>query len=436
MPRLPENLRQFSGEEEGGMTALGLYVTVAMLVLGGLAVDVTSLIAARTQLQVAADFAAHAALYTRELNNETDAKAKAIELTEASFPTLAFGDLLSDDSIQFGTYNADTQTFTMDSASKEAVYVETARLSAQANPVTSFLMQFAGYAEWDVITPSVFEVYRPWCLRDGWVGEGIVDAQSNNTFTSGFCVHSNTHVEFNSNGSFEPGVTVSMPDMANIVLPTSGFQSNIGLEDALTDSYINLRILNQLPVIQAGLYDPDSEHFRSYITNVTPIVLNGSKFSTADFTPGRIHTLACAGNKTITIDATTTLSEVVFDTSCAVKFSNNSSLEDVVVFTTNAGDKSLNSPQGLRLGAVDQCDPAGSVQLITFGGFDVAAALEIYSSQVIARGPISFTAQADGIYGGSFISGEYIDGTSNTDMGTCPNDAGEVFQVDLFRMAG
>ena len=107
-----------------------------------------------------------------------------------------------------------------------------------------------------------------------------------------------------------------------------------------------------------------------------------------------------------------------------------------MVFTTNAGDKSLNSPQGLRLGAVDQCDPAGSVQLITFGGFDVAAALEIYSSQVIARGPISFTAQADGIYGGSFISGEYIDGTSNTDMGACPNDAGEVFQVDLFRMAG
>ena len=436
MKKLPETLSNFSGEEDGGMTALGLYLTVAMLVLGGLAVDVTSLIAARTQLQVAADFAAHAALYTREMNNELEAKAKAIELTEASFPTLAFGDLLSDDSIQFGTYDADTQTFTMDSASKEAVYVETARLSTQANPVTSFLMQFAGFAEWDVITPSVFEVYRPWCLRDGWVGEGIVDAQSNNTFTSGFCDHSNTHVEFNSNGTFENGVTVSMPDMANIVLPASGFESNIGLEDALTDSYINLRILNQLPAIQAGLYDPDSEHYRSYITDVTPILLNGSKFTTADFMPGRIHTLICSGNKTITINATTTLSQIVLDTSCKIKFANNSSLEDVVVFTTNTDVKSINSPQGLRLGAVDECDPAGSVQLVTYGGFEVAAALEIYSSQIIARGPISFTAQADGVCGGSFISGEFIDGTSNTDMGACPNDAGEVFQVDLFRMAG
>ena len=91
MKKLPETLSNFSGEEDGGMTALGLYLTVAMLVLGGLAVDVTSLIAARTQLQVAADFAAHAALYTREMNNELEAKAKAIELTEASFPTLALG---------------------------------------------------------------------------------------------------------------------------------------------------------------------------------------------------------------------------------------------------------------------------------------------------------------------------------------------------------
>ena len=107
-----------------------------------------------------------------------------------------------------------------------------------------------------------------------------------------------------------------------------------------------------------------------------------------------------------------------------------------MIFTTNTGDFSVSSPAGLRLGADDNCDPAGGVQVVTYGGFRVPAGLEIYSSQVIAKGPIQFAANADGVDGGSFISGEYINATSNTTMGNCPNDQGEVFEVDLFRMAG
>ena len=139
----------------------------------------------------------------------------------------------------------------------------------------------------------------------------------------------------------------------------------------------------------------------------------------------------------VTIDASSnTLSEVVVVTDCEIKFSNNSVLEDVVVFTTNTDDKSITSSQGLVLGRNDNCDPDGGVQIVTYGGFEVAANLEIYSSQAIARGPIQFAAQGNGVEGGSFISGETIDATSNTGMSACPTGMEEVFEVDLFRMAG
>ena len=165
--------------------------------------------------------------------------------------------------------------------------------------------------------------------------------------------------------------------------------------------------------------------------------MTGNRLDTSDFTPGHIHVLECNGNKGVTIDASiTTLSEVVIDATCSIKFSSASALEDVTVFTTSTSDRSIESPSYLRLGAIDDCDPAGAVQIVTYGGFIVASNLQVYSSQVIARGPISFSASASGVSGGSFISGETIDGTSETLMGNCPNDQGEVFEVDLFRMAG
>ena len=94
MVQCADKVGEFSKNQDGGMTVLGLYVSVAMFILGGLAVDVSSLIAARTQLQVAADLAAHAALYSREKNSAADARADALALVQASFPNAAFGDLV------------------------------------------------------------------------------------------------------------------------------------------------------------------------------------------------------------------------------------------------------------------------------------------------------------------------------------------------------
>ncbi len=503
----------FLSDEAGSVTPFGLFFGLTTLMLGGLAIDMSNLVAVRTQAQVAADIAAHAAIYTREFEDADEAKAKALELVEASFPYAQYGTLVNADNIFFGSFNSATGDFTEDSGSDSGVMVYTDRSIDRGNPVSSFLLQLVGNSTFDVAAMSVFQGAVHPCLRDGWVAEGIVDAQSNNDFYSGFCVHSNEHVEFNNNNYFETGVTVSMPDKTDLVIPSSGFSKNEGLEAALRSGTINLRILSHISDILDNLGDPDSKFYRSYLDSTIPIYMGGSKLETSDFTAGRIHVVDCtlpAGSSEassssetaettettesaeessspgksgdapgkskkkddtdtsddtsddasddtsddtsedtstdidlgdadgkLTIDASgTVLSEVVIMTSCTIKFSNGSMLENAVIFTSNTDDKSITSSQGLVLGKDDNCDPDGSVQIVTNGGFEVAAKLEIYSSQVIALGPIQFAAQGDGIEGGSFISGETIDGTSNTAMGSCPAEGMEEnFAVNNFSMS-
>ena len=487
--------------EDGGITPFGLYFGVATMMIGGLAVDGAGLVSTRTQLQVAADLAAHAAIMTREFETADQARAKALELVEASFPKAIDGDLLRSEDIHFGYFDSTTGGFQVDENSNVAVMVETQRLSEHANPLSTHLLRLVGVGEIDVMAAAVFSGEVDPCLRDGWVAEGMVDAQSNNLFKDGFCVHSNDYVSFNQNNVFEPGVNVSMPDLANLSIPASGFAKNSGLQEALAQGYMNIRILDKMDSIFAALADPTSDFYKSYLHSAWPVTLTGSSFETSDFKKNRINQISCGtlaaldtdpletdfaardifdhltdvtsiaaggngngngngggngngnnggGNSgggtttgggaagKITIDASgTILKNVVIYTDCAIKFANGSALENVVIYSTNTGDKAITASQGLRLGADDFCSPDGGVQIMTQGGFEVAAKLEIYSSQVIAQGPIQFAAQGDGVEGGSFISGTTIDGTSLTDMSACPA-AGmeENFAVKNFQMAG
>lgn len=491
----------FAKSEEGGITPFGLFIGLTTLIVGGVAVDGANLVAVRTQLQVAADFAAHAALYTREFNDADKAKDKALELVEASYPSGFFGDVLSREDIQFGYYDQKTGGFKVDSTSRSAVLVDTKRLMENGNPVATNLLKLVGFNSWDVSAVSVFSGDVHPCMRDGWVGEGVVDAQSNNDFYSGFCVHSNEYVSLNQNNYFQSGVTVSMPDASAIDIPASGFAKNTGLEAALRSGYMNVRILNKMEEIFASLNDSSTDFYRDYLSGAADWDLTGSSFVTSDFKQNRINRISCGslaslpigedgvdyasqdifenlkdvefaakggvkgkpdsgddggtggdtgdgtdtgggtdsgGGGKITIDASgSVLQNVVIYTDCAIKFSNNSALENAVVFTTSTATKSITSSQGLRLGKDDDCDPLGGVQIMTYGGFEVAAKLEIYSSQVIAKGPIQFAAQGDGVEGGSFISGSTIDGTSNTQMSSCPEEGMEEnFAVMNFGLAG
>ena len=58
-------MQHFARDESGVMSVYNLFLTVACCAIGAAGVDVTHFYTARTELQVAADIAAHSALYLR-----------------------------------------------------------------------------------------------------------------------------------------------------------------------------------------------------------------------------------------------------------------------------------------------------------------------------------------------------------------------------------
>ncbi|MFB9233508.1 TadE/TadG family type IV pilus assembly protein [Pseudohalocynthiibacter aestuariivivens] len=427
----------FLTDENGAMTIFGLFVFVVMIFVSAVAVDVANLMAARNQLQVAADTAAHAALYFRDTNDEDAAKAKAVELASAGMPVLVYGEVLSTDDVQFGTWDFDAQAFSADSTSRTAVMVTTRRLSERSNSIASYLFQFAGKSDWDVITSAVFTTYKPTCFREGFVADDVVDIQSNNGYSNGFCIHSNEYVSVNLNNTFEPGTVVSMPNMDEIDLPQSGFENNDGLQAALRSGVYRLRIINKLDGIIAGLAVGSDKYIPDYITSDEPVViLGGHTLDEDDFIPGRIHTMHCTGAGKVTISPTVPLTEIVFVSDCEVKFGAGTILQDVVIATTDTGATSMNSPASFQIGRDDNCAEGGGAQLLSLGGMDFAAGLKMFGGQIIAKGDVEFSAEANGIEGASIISASTISGTSNMEMAFCGTGMEDNFEAEYFRLAG
>lgn len=428
------NYRTFVDQENGGMSIMNLFFLMAVGMLAGVAIDVSSLVSARSQLQVTADAAAHAALVEREWSDLEISKAKAVSLVEANMPSARYGTVLTDENIQFGSYDRATEVFTIDDDSRDAVFVRTERLTSNGNPVSSFLLQFVGFWDWDVRTTSVFETFYPTCMMEGFVGQDVVDIQSNNSYFNGFCIHSNAHVEINQNNFFEAGTIVSMPDTDDLVVPTNGNaeESNEGLEDALREGRWFIKILDRLDRIVEGVQDEDSRYAQLYTTNFTVVNMTKTTVSPSDFTKGRIYHFPC--NNRLTFGAGI-YEEIVVISECKLKFTS-AEFHDSVIITKDTGLKSVSASANIIMGKNDDCNSGGGSQLISYGTVDFAASLEMHGSQIIAAGDVAFTANAEGIRGASIVAGGRIDGTSNMNFAFCGSGMEHVFSAEYFRMAG
>lgn len=426
--------KEFAREERGAITSLGLFIFMSMVVIGGLALDVANAMMARTQLQVAADAAAHAALYTRELKSSSEAKTVALALAEVNMPNAKFGSVLTAEDIKFGRWDEDAEAIELDSSASDAVYVDISRLESKSNSVGTYFLRMAGFDSWDIRRGAVFETYLPTCFREGFVAEDIVDVQSNNSYTNGFCIHANTHVVVSSGNFFEDSTIVSMPDKRDLELPSSGFESNDGLQDSLRDSSYQIRILNRLEEIIDTLFVGGTPYTPDYIFGTGLIALPGLNVDGSDFEPGKIHTKACNGGQSLHIANGSVLKNVVLATSCKVNFGQGTTLENVIIATTNTSDKSISAASGVQVGLDDDCATGGGAQILSMGGMDFPADLKAYGGQLIAMKDISFSANANGIEGASFISGGTISGTSNMTMGFCGNGMENNFAALYFRM--
>ena len=428
-----QRIFKFLRREQGGTTLFGFFMFSTGLLMSSYAIDVGKLEQQRTLLQATADSAAHDALVKRELRPATEAVQAALTSAATNMTHENFGTVLKAQDVVFGTWDKNSRTFTANPASRSAVRVILRRTAATSNPIGTYLMKLVGITHWDVVVSSTFATYQPICLREGFVAEGVVDIQSNNSYLRKFCIHSNSYVKLSSNNFFEPGTVVSMPDLDLLQLPASGFNTNAGLAEALREGSMNIRVLRRLSLILAGVQNPTSTYYPSFLTSSTPVALNINRIDATNLLPGRIYIWSCNSGPGGTIKNGTVVSGVVIIANCDVTLGNGTAMENSVLITTSTSANSIKSPNGFRLGVNDGCAPGGGGRIVSMGGMNFAADLEIHGSQLLGMGDIEFAAKADGIEGASIISNAGIDGTSNMTMSSCGGGMDE-FTADYFQL--
>jgi hypothetical protein len=348
-------------------------------------------------------------------------------------PRARFGEVLETADVEFGTWDAEDRVFTPTSGAKEAVRVTLRQTAANGNPIPTFLLHLVGFEQWDLQVSSVFLSYQPTCFREGFVAEQPVDIQSNNSFYNGFCIHSNEYVSLNSNNYFEPGTVVSMPDLDDLDIPNSGFETNTGLQEALRAGSYHIRIISRIDNIIAALDDPGSRYYPDYLTSTSQHTVSTRQINATNLRQGRVNVWSCGGGRG-TIEAGTVISSMVIVSDCEITFGAGVIVENAIIATTNTSARSFNSPAGFRLGRDDGCVAGGGAQLLTLGGMNFASQLQMYGSQLLAVGDIEFAAQADGLEGAAMVSGGTISGTSNMVMGHCETGMEDNFEASYFRM--
>ena len=425
-------IQRFSRREDGAITSFGVIMCICMVVVGGLGLDVASAIMTRTQLQVAADAAAHAALVAREYESAENSKKIGVAVAQVSLPYGAFGDTIKTTDIYFGEWDPVGKKFKMDATSDSAVLVNTQRLTERGNGLTTFFLKFIGMGQLDVVSQSVFETYYSTCFREGFVAENVVDVQSNNVYGNGFCIHSNDHVEINNGNTFLDGTVVSMPDTEDMVVPTDGYTSNPGLSNAMRPGAYELKILDRVDDIIMGVKDKDSAYFRNDYLATDPLTgevlltktldsTKGGGVDLTDWVPGAIHYLNCSSPKKQVRwgNPSEVFTKGVVVTNCIIQFAQGVQLIDVIMVNENEDIDSFNSPSEFILGLDDGCADLGGAQLVTKGGVNFASDFQTYGGQIIAAKLIKFAARTDSIEGISLVSGDRIDGSSLINVGFC-----------------
>ncbi|SDY57303.1 Putative Flp pilus-assembly TadE/G-like [Jannaschia faecimaris] len=436
--KLTRKLQTKASSEDGAMTAFGLLMFVSSCALGGIALDMSNALQVRTQLQVAADSAAHAALVERQSGGtEPEAIVAALAVVERALPSEVYGNTLLPEDIVFGLWDQGTRTFTPSIGADDAVMVDTSRLVGRGNRVRAFLLRFAGVPGFDVVRRSIADTYVPTCMLEGFVGDQYVDVTSNNLYTSGFCIHSNGYVALNSNNIYEPGVIVSMPDKRDVVLPSSGMESNDGLEESLRDGYYEINAAGRVDMMLNGIIDINSPVYPDYLTSPLPVTVEWKgQLDETVWQEGRIHQITCPNtNQSISIPTSTVLREGVLITNCKVAFGSGAAAEDVTIITTSTAEASITGASGIRMGRKDDCAPGGGAQFFSLGGFRAPAGMEMNGSRIVAAGSVSFAADVGSINGASVISDQHINATASGRIGFCGPDGLPIwYEPEFFRI--
>ena len=429
---LNQALGRFYNDERGMMTHLALVVMLIVLMFSGMSLDTSNARRMRSILQTAADASVRAAIM--DLPDKTTALETALALANANLPPDSVNSAVTSESVIFGHWDEDAETFTAGNSNPNAIKVVATRSSANSNPVPTMLLRFAGFESWNIASYSVAYRSQTSCETADIQSNGQVSFTSNNDFYNSFCIAAQS-ISLNNNNYFDNDNRIQVPDLDDVSLPgSSGFSTSVGRGTDDSSSSLTYADIFEVKPDLAAAYsadiatvatnylDPSWDGQPAYVnTSAAVISVAAKNVKYTWFIPGRIYNVSCGGgdgNKA-QIYSGAVLSEVVIVSDCKIQIGSSAVLTDVVLVSADTSNKSVYAASKVQLGADDDCAEGGEVKVFAAGDFDSAAKLETYGVTISAIGNVNIAGKTDGIAGLDIFANGDVSFSAQASLGVC-----------------
>ena len=441
--RLLSQPGRFRAQEDGGITAFGIIAIGLMLLIVGIAIDVTNAYRHKALLQITADSAAQGSIVALARGEDTDAVRLAAEaMIEMNMPEANYGKLITDPATELQVLHYDPATGAIGRVDADspanAVVVRLQRSEAAGNPVPTFLMGIAGHDAWSLAATSVavlIPTHR--CNNaEGIIARGHVTLGASPEIGAGFCLHSQTAITLSAGtrttgplrislpnpshceGACDPATALGQPHpntqpvALNLVMPpTQDHVAKLAL--GFLDPGVTLP--EETGFFATRPLDGDPEALREVGLSAKNIragdvlQMTALQFSQLRERPaGLVYDVRCdtvendprpVWERTVTLIGDgygPTLRDLVLITDCAIEMDDTVRVEGALILLTGPGEARIEALPGATLGDPKaKCDPARRVRLMALGDLALPAGLALSNVSAVAGGNIRLESDPD-----------------------------------------
>jgi hypothetical protein len=422
----------FRKEEEGSVAALGLFAVSVLLLIMGIAIDVSNVYRAQAQLQFTADTAARGGLVALARGKTIGtAKHAAVDLIEMNLPEARYGELAPDTAKDLQVLHYDAATgdlWPVDTdAPANTFIVRLQRNEATGNPLPTFLLGLVGLDSWSfsVTSVAVLTETQRCGNAEGIVASERLDLGPSPSFAEGFCLHSQNSIALPFAAHTEGPIKISLPTTAGCkgACATESGQTNmrpVGLNLLRPDTreYVaklvagfldgNIELPEEENFFAIRPLDGDPEALREIglspksLRTGDVLQLTGMQFSQMRERPeGLVYDVRCntiendprpVWERKLTLigdDSMAALRNLVLVTDCVIEMDDAARIEGALIFMTGPGEARIDALPGATLGDPEAaCDPALRVRLMTLGDLALPADLARSNLSAVAGGSI------------------------------------------------
>jgi hypothetical protein len=258
---------------------------------------------------------------------------------------------------------------------------------------------------------------------------------SNNSFYNEICVHGqnlvddpgqNNSVDLQNGNYYEPGVTVSMPDLSGLPDRSNLYSQNTGLEEAVVGGDLWPRDVDNVGNIINGLRNLDPDFLPDFMVNVgvngVRTILPGVTKVTGNSLPGTlaantVYEINCNGQYSLPGVA---MSQIVIVADCRLQNSAGLQLEDAVLATSYDGpNDAIQIAAQSTLGSPDNCAAGGGVEIYSPGDIHIAADGPWNGLRIVSGANVALDSANVDVYGMSVQARNMAGLGSNNRFGLC-----------------